>query len=96
MPCCFGGLSTDRFKISIDKAFLCPICGNVSKDPVQCQNQHYFCKSCFKKHLEKIANLCPICVQDLNEETLSQPPRILTDYLNGLIINCNHSERGCT
>ena len=35
-------------------------------------------------------------MQDLSEETLAQPPRILTDYLNGLMISCDHSERGCT
>ena len=35
-------------------------------------------------------------MQDLSEETLAEPPRILTDYLNGLMISCDHSERGCT
>ena len=96
MACCSGGFGTDRFKISIDKNFLCPICADVLKDPVQCQNQHYFCKECIKKHLETNAKSCPICVQDLSEETLAEAPRILTDYLNGLMISCDHSERGCT
>ncbi|CAB3990283.1 E3 ubiquitin- ligase NRDP1 [Paramuricea clavata] len=97
MACCSGGgYSTNRFKITVDSNFLCPICAEVLKEPVQCQNQHYFCKSCIKKHLEKNAKSCPICVQDLSEETLAQPPRILTDYLNGLLISCDHSERGCT
>ena len=96
MACCSGGFGTDRFKISIDKNFLCPICADVLKDPVQCQNQHYFCKECIKKHLETNAKSCPICVQDLSEETLAEAPRILTDYLNGLLISCDHSERGCT
>ena len=66
------------------------------KDPVQCQNQHYFCKECIEKHLKTNAKSCPICVQDLSEETLAEAPRILTDYLNGLMISCDHSERGCT
>ncbi len=35
-------------------------------------------------------------MQDLSEETLAEPPRILTDYLDGLMISCDHSERGCT
>ena len=96
MACCSGGFGTDRFKISVDKNFLCPICADVLKDPVQCQNQHYFCKKCIKKHLETNAKSCPICVQDLSEETLAEAPRILTDYLNGLMISCDHSERGCT
>ena len=96
MACCLGGFGTDRFKISVDRNFLCPICADVLKDPVQCQNQHYFCKECIKKHLETNAKSCPICVQDLSEETLAEAPRILTDYLNGLMISCDHSERGCT
>ena len=96
MACCSGGYATDRFKNTVDKNFLCPICAEVLKDPVQCQNQHYFCKVCIKKHLEKNAKSCPICVQDLSEETLAEPPRILTDYLDGLMISCDHSERGCT
>ena len=49
-----------------------------------------------KKHLETNAKSCPICVQDLSEETLAEAPRILTDYLNGLIISCDHTDRGCT
>ena len=97
MACCSGGgYATDRFKFSVDRNFLCPICADVLKDPVQCQNQHYFCKECIKKHLETNAKSCPICAQDLSEETLAEAPRILTDYLNGLIISCNHADRGCT
>ena len=96
MACCPGGYATDRFKVSVDNNFLCPICAEVLKDPVQCQNQHYFCKVCIKKHLETNAKSCPICVQDLDEKTLAEPPRILTDYLNGLLICCDHSEKGCT
>ncbi len=34
-------------------------------------------------------------MQKLTEEALVKPPRIVTDYLDGLIINCGHSERGC-
>jgi hypothetical protein len=97
MVCCSGGgYATNRFQITVDSNFLCPICAEVLKYPVQCQNQHYFCKNCIKKHLEKNAKSCPICVQDLSEETLAQPPRILTDYLNGLMISCDHAERSCT
>ena len=97
MACCSGGgYATDRFKFSVDRNFLCPICADVLKDPVQCQNQHHFCKECIKKHLETNAKSCPICVQDLSEETLAEAPRILTDYLNGLIISCDHTDRGCT
>ena len=96
MASCSRGYATDHFKVFVENNFLCSICAEVLKDPVQCQNQHHFCKVCIKKHLETNAKSCPICVQDLEEKTLAEPPRILTDYLNGLLISCDHSERGCT
>ena len=91
----FGGYAQDRFQVSVDKNFFCIICIEVLKDPVQCHNQHYFCKVCITKHLQN-SQTCPVCVDNLTEEALCKPPRIVTDYLNGLIINCSHSERGCT
>ena len=94
MASCFGGYTQDRFQVSVDKNFFCPICTEVLKDPVQCHNQHYFCKACITKHLEN-SQTCPVCVQKLTEKALAKPPRIVTDYLDGLIINCGHSERGC-
>ena len=35
-------------------------------------------------------------MEKVTEETLYKPSRIVTNYLDGLIINCDHSERGCT
>ena len=35
-------------------------------------------------------------MQKLTEEALTKPARIVTGYLDGLMINCDHSERGCT
>lgn len=90
-----GGYPQERFQYPVDKNFFCPICTDVLRDPLQCHNQHYFCKACIKKHLEN-AKTCPICVENLTEESLSVPPRIVRDYLNGLIISCDHIERGCT
>ena len=91
-----GGYAQDRFQTSVDKNFFCPICTDVLKDPVQCHNQRYFCKACITKHLKKNSQTCPVCMQKLTEEELARPPRIVTDYLDGLIINCDHSEWGCT
>ena len=34
--------------------------------------------------------------ENLTEETLNKLPRIVTNILNALVINCDHSERGCT
>ena len=90
-----GGYPQERFQYAVDKNFFCPICADVLKDPVQCHNQHYFCKACLTKHLEN-SKTCPICVEKLTEEDLGKPPRIVTDYLHGLMISCAYSERGCT
>ena len=95
MACCRGGYAENRFEGSVDKNFFCPICTDVLKDPVQCHNQHYFCRSCITKHL-KNSQTCPVCVEKLTEEALSKPPRIVQDYLDSLVIDCEHSERGCT
>ena len=95
MACCGGGYAENRFQGSVDKNFFCPICTYVLKDPVQCHNQHYFCRSCITKHL-KNSQTCPVCMEKLTEEALSKPPRIVQDYLDGLVIDCEHSERGCT
>ena len=95
MTYCAGGYYEDRFQASVDKNFFCPICKDVLKDPVQCHNEHYFCKACITQHL-KNSQTCPVCMEKVTEETLTEPPRIVTNYLDGLIINCGHSERGCT
>ncbi|XP_028404579.1 uncharacterized protein LOC114527147 [Dendronephthya gigantea] len=94
MECYVGGYPQERFRDPVDKNFFCPICTDVLRDPVQCHNQHYFCKACIRQHL-KNARTCPICVEQLTEESLIVPPRIVSDYLNSLIINCDHTERGC-
>ena len=95
MACCGGGYREDRFQTSIAKNFICELCKGVLKDPVQCHNEHYFCKACITRHL-KNSKTCPVCTENLTEETLNKLPRIVTNILNALIINCDHSERGCT
>ena len=35
-------------------------------------------------------------MEKVTEETLNKPTRIVTNYLDGLIINCDHNETGCT
>ena len=95
MACWDGGYDPDRFPTPVDKNFFCPICKAVLKDPVQCHNEHLFCNECLTQHL-KNSKTCPVCKEDLTEETINKPSRIVTNYLDGLIINCDHSERGCT
>ena len=80
---------------TISRNFLCLICFSVLKDPVLCpRNQHCFCRGCITKHLEN-SRRCPTCADELTEETLIQPQRMLKDYLDELNIRCVYRDRGC-
>ena len=89
------GYDEERFVTTINRNFLCLICFNVLKDPVWCpRNQHCFCRGCITKHLEN-SQRCPTCADELTEETLTVPPRMVRDYLNELNIRCVYHDRGC-
>ena len=89
------GYDQERFVTTISRNFLCLICFNVLKDPVLCpRNQHCFCRGCITKHLEN-SRRCPTCADELTEETLIEPPRMVKDYLNELNIRCVYHDRGC-
>ena len=70
----------NRFEKEVERNFhypSCPMCLNVTNDPVQCRgNQHLFCSPCIKRHLEQHSQTCPTCREELMAETLVQPPRI--------------------
>ena len=91
----FGGYDEDRFKDEVDSKLQCSICLKVLKDPVQCANEHYFCRSCICKCLCENFEACPTCNHHLTEENLTKPPRILMDFLQNLEIRCDYEKRGC-
>ena len=91
----FGGYDEDRFKDKVDIKLQCSVCLKVLKDPVQCPNEHYFCRSCICKSLRENAEACPMCNHHLTEENLTKPPRILMDFLQSLEIRCDYDSRGC-
>ncbi len=91
----FGGYEEERFKDKVDIKLQCSICLKVLKDPVQCPNEHYFCRSCIQKCLRENSEACPMCQHHLTDETLTKPPRILMDFLQSLEIRCDHENRGC-
>ena len=85
----------ERFVTTVNRNFLCLICFNVLKDPVLCpRNQHCFCRGCITKHLEN-SRRCPTCADELTEETLAEPQRMIKDYLDELKIRCVYHDRGC-
>ena len=91
----FGGYEEERFKDKVDIKLQCSVCLKVLKDPIQCPNEHYFCRSCIQKSLRENSEACPMCQHHLTEETLTKPPRILMDFLQNLEIRCDHEHRGC-
>ena len=89
------GYDEERFVTKVNRNFLCLICFNVLKDPVLCpRNQHCFCHSCITKHLE-YSRRCPTCADELTEDTLTEPNRMVKDYLDELKIRCVYHDRGC-
>ena len=89
------GYDEERFVTTINRNFRCLICFNVLKDPVLCpRNHHCFCRGCITKHLEN-SQRCPTCADELTEETLAEPQRMIKDYLNELNIRCVYHDRGC-
>ena len=89
------GYDEERFVTTINRNFLCLICFNVLKDPVLCpRNQHCFCRGCITKHLEN-SRKCPTCADELTEATLTEPSRMVKDYLNESKIRCVYHDRGC-
>ena len=91
----FGGYEEERFENKVDIKLQCSVCLKVFKDPVQCPNEHYFCRSCIQRNLRHNAETCPVCQHPLTEETLTKPPRILTELLESLMIRCDYENRGC-
>jgi N-acetylneuraminic acid mutarotase len=89
------GYPVERFETIVSRRFHCAICLNVFKDPVMChRNQHPFCRVCITRHLMNFQK-CPVCMDHLTVDTLTDPPRILTDYLSELKIRCDFHPRGC-
>ena len=90
------GYDDERFDTIIDRHFHCLICYNVLKDPVMCRrNQHYFCHGCITEHLRRNSHTCPTCADELTVDTLTNVPRIVTDYLDERKIRCDYEDRGC-
>ena len=89
------GYDEERLVTAVNRNFLCLICRNVLKDPVLCpRNQHCFCRGCITKHLEN-SQRCPTCNDELTEETLTEPPKMVKDMINELNIHCFYHNRGC-
>ncbi|XP_046841383.1 kelch-like protein 4 isoform X2 [Xenia sp. Carnegie-2017] len=90
----YGGYEQERFLDKVHPRFECPICFKIIKDPLQCPNQHHFCRSCIEKCLLS-SNKCPQCNCPITSETLQDVPRIVTEMLEDHDIRCKNVNRGC-
>ena len=99
MACCptqqTYGYEDSRFEKDVDENFHCSICYNVLKEPRTCRNNdHIFCLACISQHLKVNSQTCPECNEHLSVHTLRRP-RVLSNYLSKLKINCDYVGRGC-
>ncbi|CAB3976975.1 E3 ubiquitin- ligase NRDP1 isoform X2 [Paramuricea clavata] len=99
MACCPTeekyGYEDSRFEKDVDQHFHCSICYNVLKEPRMCRNnEHVFCLACISEHLKVNSHTCPECSEHLSVDTLRRP-RVLSNYLSKLKINCDYASRGC-
>ena len=98
MACCPTeekyGYDDSRFEKDVDQHFHCSICYNVLKKPRMCRNEHVFCLACISEHLKVNSQTCPECSEHLSVDTLRRP-RVLSNYLSKLKINCDYASRGC-
>ncbi|XP_046841395.1 E3 ubiquitin-protein ligase PDZRN3-B-like [Xenia sp. Carnegie-2017] len=90
----YGGYEQERFADKVHPRFECPICFKIFKDPVQCPNEHYFCRTCIERYL-LTSDKCPECRCHLTKETLQDIARFVTKMLEDLDIRCVNANRGC-
>lgn len=75
--------------------FSCGICWRVLHDPVQCRNEHYFCRSCIKRRLESFDS-CPSCPDQMTVDSLRPPCRIVTNVVSKMNKpRCRHVSQSC-
>ncbi|XP_046841384.1 kelch-like protein diablo [Xenia sp. Carnegie-2017] len=89
----YGGYEQERFLDKVDPIFECPICFTIFKDPVQCLNEHYFCRTCIERYL-LTSDKCPECRCHLTRETL-KTARLMREMLENVDIRCVNANRGC-
>lgn len=94
------GFEVDRFSQQPSPEVICIICTSVLDDPVQCGNQHNFCRGCITKWLStlndgtgELNGTCPACRSEMSIQRLKGSPASLKRRLSKLKILCSH--RNC-
>jgi len=92
------GFDKNRFVGESDKdldEFTCGICRGIFVNPVttHCCQQTY-CFDCIRQWLNQ-HNTCPLDRKRLTIHNLSRSPRIVTNILSNMKINCEYQSKGC-
>jgi len=88
------GIDAKRFINPLPPDFICPICNDVFDVPVQCKDEHIFCKECISKWLLTI-DRCPLDQNTICRTELIRAPRVVRNLLDSLVLRCDFSEHGC-
>ena len=65
----------------------CPVCLEVTKDAVQCPDQHHGCAACLTQVTQ-----CPECRVPIDN---LPPARVVRRKVNALVVRCEFMSQGC-
>ncbi|CAH1791307.1 unnamed protein product [Owenia fusiformis] len=90
------GFGVHRFPSAIDQNLLCGICSAVLEDAVLTPCGHSFCIRCLQTWLTRpgVISTCPECRTETGSNDI-RPIHSIRNFINGLNIECDHSDRGC-
>jgi hypothetical protein len=83
---------TELFDDHLDEKFVCSICREVLNRPLQCKDDHAFCKECIYSWLEH-NNTCPVCREQLTPDMLSVN-RSIEAMIARTRVRCIYSQQG--
>ncbi|XWX00574.1 hypothetical protein V2A60_008595 [Cordyceps javanica] len=81
-----------------DTNLLCPICHDPLVDPVTTPCDHTFCYRCIRRSIASSPSgtACPIDREPLFWADCFSAARLIRTQLNGLLVKCPYTNRGCT
>ncbi|KAI1291691.1 E3 ubiquitin-protein ligase NRDP1 [Halotydeus destructor] len=89
------GYETERFITHVDEEFLCSICLNVFKDPVNGPCGHSFCSTCIDGWIPVNSNCCPLDKKPLIKKDIIPSCIPFKNLLNRLKLRCDFEKDGC-
>ncbi|KAI1304151.1 E3 ubiquitin-protein ligase NRDP1 [Halotydeus destructor] len=88
------GFDPDLFLSPILPELICVICEGVFESPIQCEDEHVFCKDCIKMWTRK-SKCCPVDMKQLDAVNMKTVPRFLRELINNMKLRCTYTSLGC-